>query len=111
MFVSFSRLLSSVLELQMATIAIRPRAREKPARRPTMELLEDRTVLSPGPGHIILVVHPGGSIPAAVDRAPAGAEIDVEPGVYAEAVTIAKPGIHVVGRRDGHGKGVTLVNP
>lgn len=68
-------------------------------------------MLSAGPGHVALVVHPGGSIQAAVDRVPAGAEIDVEPGVYAEAVAIARPGIYLVGRKDRHGMGVTLVNP
>src|SRR5258708_7258337 len=111
MFVTFSRLLSSLFDPQTATMAGRPRAREKPACRPTMELLEDRTALSAGPGHVVLVVHRGGSIQAAVNRAPAGAEIDVESGVYAEAVTIAKPGIHLVGQNDRHGTGVSLVNP
>jgi parallel beta-helix repeat protein len=57
------------------------------------------------------LVHSGESIQAAVSHAPAGAEIDVEAGTYAEAVTVARPGIHLVGLHDRHGVGVTLVNP
>ncbi len=113
MLVFFSGLLASVFDPHKAMLARRPGTREKPTRRLTLELLEDRTVPSAGfgPGHVVLVVHPGESIQAAVNLAPAGAEIDVEPGVYAEAVTVAKPGIHLEGHRDRHGMGVTLVNP
>jgi len=50
-----------------------------------------------------VVVHPGESIQAAIDAAPPGATIVVEPGVYHEAgatraLTIAKNGIHLIGR-------------
>jgi hypothetical protein len=49
-----------------------------------------------------VVVHPGESIQAAIDAAPAGATIRVEPGTYHEAgdtraVTVTKDGIRLVG--------------
>lgn len=51
-----------------------------------------------------MTVHAGESIQAAIDAAPAGTTIDVEPGVYHEsasalsAVIISKDGIQLVGR-------------
>lgn len=44
-----------------------------------------------------LIVHPGGSIQAAVDRADPGALIFVAPGLYAEPILIAKSDITLVG--------------
>jgi parallel beta-helix repeat protein len=94
-----------------------------PSFRPSLELLEQRTVLSAsfglaflgpasfGPTHVVEVVHPGESIQAAVNHAPVGAEIDVLPGTYSESVTVATQGIHLVGLHDRHGAGVILVNP
>src|ERR1700674_1853669 len=59
------------------------------------------------------VVHPGGSIRAALERASAGDRIEVLPGVYREgaagdlnALTITKSGIHLA----GVGRGVVLEN-
>ena len=55
-----------------------------------------------------VVVHSGESIQAAIDAAPAGATIRVEPGTYHEAgatraVTVTKAGIRLVGAaRKGH---------
>ena len=53
-------------------------------------------------GATTVVVHPGESIQAAIDAAPAGATIRVEPGTYHEAgdtraVTVTKDGIRLVG--------------
>jgi parallel beta-helix repeat protein len=46
------------------------------------------------PDHL---VSPGGSIQAAVDAAEPGDVIHVEPGTYAEAIVVDKPGIRLVG--------------
>ena len=53
-------------------------------------------------------VKPGMSIQAAVDAVGAGGTVQIEPGVYAEAVTVAVPGLHVVGVGVGE---VVLTNP
>lgn len=58
-----------------------------------------------------LVVPSGGSIQAAVDAAAAHSVIHIEPGVYAEAVTVDKPGIKLVGRGKQSGPGVVIANP
>lgn len=44
------------------------------------------------------IVSPGGSIQAAVNAAAPGAVIQIRSGTYREAVTVAKPGIKLVGR-------------
>ncbi|MEO8452373.1 MAG: parallel beta-helix domain-containing protein [Gemmatimonadota bacterium] len=57
------------------------------------------------------VVHAGQSIQAAIDAATAGSVIQIEPGIYAEALTIDKPGLRLVGL-GGDGKpGVVIKNP
>lgn len=53
-----------------------------------------------------LVVHPGGSIQAALNSAKAGATIKIQAGTYQESITVNKPGITL--RGDGE---VTLQNP
>jgi len=52
-----------------------------------------------------IVVHPGESIQAAIEDAPFGALIYVEPGVYNESVIMWKPV-----RLQGAGAGVTIIN-
>jgi len=52
------------------------------------------------------VVPSGGSIQAAIDAAAPGAVILISPGMYHEALTVAKAGIKLVGRGD-----VTIENP
>src|SRR5262249_19092144 len=87
---------------------VRP-ASGRPVRqtyRPRLELLEQRFVLSG------IVVQPGQSIQAAVDTAPAtGAVITIEPGTYQQTVTVAKPGIQLIGLEDANGRGVVIQNP
>jgi len=53
-----------------------------------------------------VVVAPGGSIQAAIDAAVPGAVIQISPGTYHEALTVAKAGIKLIGRGD-----VTIENP
>ena len=78
-----------------------------PAGRSTapLEISADRL------GRPDIVVHAGGSIQAAVDAASPGAVIAIEPGVYAEAVHVATPGLRLVGRRAHDGSGVVIANP
>jgi parallel beta-helix repeat protein len=61
------------------------------------------------------VIAPGESIQAAVDAAQPGDRIFLRPGIYAQAVTITKPGIKLVGlgrRLGSHGRAaVILENP
>src|SRR5262249_34945700 len=105
--------------------ARRPKAfRNRPttaAKRfvPRVELLEGRTlpsaaVLGLAPysahdpaiaaplvaGQQVLMVHKGGSIQAVVDSAQPGAVIYIEAGHYAQAVTVATPGIQLIGLQD-----------
>jgi parallel beta-helix repeat protein len=100
-----------------------------PAFRPCLEPLERRELLSttavpsvppglPGgiscggfPGHHQFVVHDGASIQAAVDAADPGSSIYIEPGTYAQTVTVAKPGISLIGLYGRRGASVIITNP
>jgi parallel beta-helix repeat protein len=84
------------------------RPRNRPAAfRPRVESLPARdlpSLVSDPP-----VIPAGGSIQAAIDAAPAGATILIQPGTYREAVTVDKPGLHLIGR---FGKGAVVIeNP
>jgi parallel beta-helix repeat protein len=57
-----------------------------------------------------VVVHAGGSIQAAIEAAAPGAVIHIEPGTYAEAIRVTRPGIKLIGLRRG-GAGVVIENP
>lgn len=57
-------------------------------------------------GRPAVVVHAGGSIQAAVDAAAPGAVIRIEPGTYAEAITVHTAGIKLIGAA-----GVVIANP
>jgi parallel beta-helix repeat protein len=77
--------------------------------RPHLEPLERRYLLSNLP---MIVVHPGQSIQATVDMAPAGgAVINIEPGTYSQTVSISKRAIQLIGLEDRTGHGVTIENP
>jgi len=54
-----------------------------------------------------IVVHAGSSIQAAINTADAGSIIQVEPGIYKEAIVVNKPGIQIIGSRIG----VIIQNP
>jgi parallel beta-helix repeat protein len=54
-----------------------------------------------------IIVHTGGSIQAAVNNAESGSIIQIEPGIYKEAIAVDKPGIQLVGIEDG----VIIENP
>ena len=58
-----------------------------------------------------VIVHPGGSIQAAVAAAGPGTVIQIEPGTYAEAIHVSVPGIALVGQRGRDGRGVVIENP
>jgi hypothetical protein len=58
-----------------------------------------------------IIVHKGQSIQAAVNKAKAGMVILVEPGTYAEAVVIDKPGIKLIGKISLNGEEVIIKNP
>jgi parallel beta-helix repeat protein len=58
-----------------------------------------------------IIVHNGQSIQAAVNKAKAGWIILVEPGTYAEAVVIDKPGIKLIGKPSLTGGEVIIKNP
>ncbi len=60
-----------------------------------------------------IVVAPGGSIQAAVAAAAPGSTILVQPGVYREAITIAKAGIRLIGMGSGQAaaRAVVVENP
>ena len=58
-----------------------------------------------------VVVSPGQSIQAAVDAAGPNAVIHLEPGLYAEAVTVTAPGVKIVGLTDQAGNGPIITNP
>ena len=54
-----------------------------------------------------IIVHAGSSIQAAINTADAGSVIQVEPGIYKEAIVVNKPGIRII----GSGIGVIIQNP
>ena len=54
-----------------------------------------------------IIVHAGSSIQAALNTADAGSVIQVEPGIYKEAIVVNKPGIRII----GPGIGVIIQNP
>jgi len=54
-----------------------------------------------------IIVHAGSSIQAAINTADAGSTIQVDPGVYKEAIVVDKPGIRII----GSGSGVIIDNP
>jgi parallel beta-helix repeat protein len=58
-----------------------------------------------------IIVHKGQSIQAAVNKAKAGWVILVQPGTYAEAVVIDKPGIKLIGNPSLSGGEVIIENP
>jgi parallel beta-helix repeat protein len=57
------------------------------------------------------VVHPNGSIQAAVDAAVPGTLILIEPGTYLQAVKVARPGITLAGLGPPGGARVIIANP
>src|SRR5918996_3037983 len=58
-----------------------------------------------------VVVTSGQSIQAAVDAAGANAIIHLEPGLYAQAVTVTAAGVKIVGLIDHAGNGPIITNP
>ena len=68
--------------------------------------LKNKEVSSAEKGHCI-IVHAGSSIQAAINTADAGSVIQVEPGIYKEAIVVDKPGIQIIGSRIG----VIIQNP
>ena len=46
-------------------------------------------------------MHAGSSIQAAINTADAGSVIQVEPGIYKEAIVVDKPGIQIIGSKIG----------
>src|SRR5262249_42851696 len=56
-----------------------------------------------------IVVHPGESIQAAVDSASPGTIVFLDPGTYAQTVTVSRPDVFLVGL--GGPGAVTLTNP
>ncbi len=62
-------------------------------------------------GKADIVVHKNESIQAAVNAAKPGMLINIEPGTYAEAVTVTQAGIRIVGLTSSNGEGVVIQNP
>src|SRR5258706_5312605 len=58
-----------------------------------------------------IIVHAGGSIQAAVDAAKPGYIIEIEAGVYHEAVVVNKAGIQLIGLTGSANQGVVIDNP
>lgn len=54
-----------------------------------------------------IIVHAGSSIQAALNTADAGSIVQVDPGIYKEAIVVNKPGIQII----GGGIGVVIQNP
>ena len=46
-----------------------------------------------------IIVHAGSSIQAAINTADAGSVIQIEPGIYREAIVVNKPGIRIIGSK------------
>jgi parallel beta-helix repeat protein len=57
------------------------------------------------------IVHKNGSIQAVVNSARPGSLIQIEPGTYAEAITVTQRGIRLVGLTSANGEGVIIQNP
>ena len=55
----------------------------------------------------VIIVHAGGSIQAAINSTEGGAIIQIEPGVYDEAIVVDQPSIQLIGSGDG----VVIQNP
>lgn len=55
-------------------------------------------------------VHSGGSIQDAVNNAPSGTTIIVEPGIYKESIRVNKPDIQIIGLSNGR-KEIIIENP
>jgi parallel beta-helix repeat protein len=70
--------------------------------------LETRELLS---GPATFFVHPGESIQGVVNAAPAGSTIFIEPGTYSEAITVSKPGLHLIGLTGPGGSEPVIENP
>ncbi len=68
--------------------------------------LKNKEVSLAEKGHPI-IVHAGSSIQAAINTADAGSVIQVEPGIYKEAIVVDKPGIQIIGSKIG----VIIQNP
>jgi parallel beta-helix repeat protein len=62
-------------------------------------------------GKADIVVHKNESIQAAVNAAKPGMLIKIEPGTYAEEVTVTQAGIRLIGETNSNGEGVILQNP
>ncbi len=82
---------------------------DDPMRAPDTDVLSGPLAARFGSPDI--VVPPGGSIQAALDGASPGDVIHIEPGMYTEAVTVAKSGIKLVGLSGSDGAGVVIENP
>jgi parallel beta-helix repeat protein len=63
--------------------------------------------VSPAEKEHRIIVHAGSSIQAAINTADDGSVIQVEPGIYKEALVVNKPGIQIIGSRIG----VIIQNP
>ncbi len=60
--------------------------------------------------HSVIIVRPGESIQDAVDQAPPGSVIRIEPGTYQEAITVDKPGLRIIGMTVNNRR-VVIENP
>jgi len=76
---------------------------------PQQSLESQRTAASPIRKADVIVTA-GSSIQAAVDAASNGSVIQIQPGVYSEAIVVNKPGIKLVGTSSGT-NGVIIQNP
>ncbi len=74
-----------------------------------LTVTDEATALQRGIPHV--VVHNGSSIQAAVNAAPAGTIIFIQPGIYNEAVVVNKAGIQLIGVNQSPKKEVIIQNP